>query len=70
MRFDFDSPRVSAVSYRVLLMVRPKDNALDLTARFDDLSLIEWFTPPLKAGELPPQVTAEQASHVDVTGPG
>jgi hypothetical protein len=66
LRFDFDSPRVSAVSYRVVLTVRPEDNSRDLEAQFDDFTLVEWMTPPLRAGDLPPQVSAEQASHVDI----
>jgi len=66
LRFDFDSPRVGAVSYRVVLAVRPADGSQDLEAQFDDFALIEWLTPPLRAGDLPPQTSVEQASHVDV----
>lgn len=66
LRFDFDSPRVSAISYRVVLRVVPQDNTKAHTSWFDDIALIEWLTPPLSAGELPPQVAAEQASHLDV----
>jgi poly-gamma-glutamate capsule biosynthesis protein CapA/YwtB (metallophosphatase superfamily) len=66
LRFDFDSPRVGAISYRVLLVVEPKDAATDHTAWFDDLALIEWLTAPLDAGPLPPQVDASWASHVEL----
>ena len=66
LRFDFDSPRVSAISYRVLLEVEPKDAASDHRAWFDDLALIEWLTPPLDAGLLPPHVDAARASHVEL----
>lgn len=66
LRFDFDSPRVSAISYRVVLHVMPEDSSKAHTSWFDNIALIEWLTPPLSAGELPPQVAPEQASHVDV----
>ena len=66
LRFDFDSPRVSAISYRVLLTVTPRDGSKDHVSWFDDIALIEWLTPPLASGDLPPQVAAEQASHLDV----
>jgi len=66
LRFDFDSPRVSAISYRVLLEIEPADTARDQTAWFDDLALIEWLTPPLDAGLLPPHVEAAWASHVEL----
>ena len=66
LRFDFDSPRVSAISYRIVLRVVPEDRTKAHTSWFDDVALIEWLTPPLSAGELPPQVAAEQASHLDV----
>jgi hypothetical protein len=66
LRFDFDAPRVSAISYRVVLVVEPAASDTGLTARFDDLALIQWFTPPLDAGPLPPRLAAGQASHVEV----
>lgn len=66
LRFDFDSPRVSAISYRIILRVVPQDHTRAHTSRFDDIALIEWLTPPLPAGDLPPQVAAQQASHLEV----
>ncbi|MEJ2383315.1 MAG: CapA family protein [Xanthomonadales bacterium] len=66
LRFDFDSPRVSAISYRVLLVVEPADSGADLTAWFDDLALIEWLTPPLDSGPVPPRVEAAWASHLEL----
>ena len=66
LRFDFDSPRVSAISYRVLLEVEPADPATGHTAWFDDLALIEWLTPPLDAGHLPPNAEAAWASHAEL----
>jgi hypothetical protein len=66
LRFDFDSPRVSAISYRVVLHVEPVDRSRAHVVEFDDISLIEWLTPPLAAGELPPHLEVGQASHVDV----
>lgn len=66
LRFDFDSPRVSAVSYRVVLAVRPHDGSREHVTWFDDIDLIEWMTPPLPGGMLPPQVAPSQASHMDV----
>ena len=66
LRFDFDSPRVSAISYRIVLRVVPEDSTSAHTSWFDDLALIEWLTPPLPAGDLPPQVAAQQTSHLEV----
>lgn len=66
LRFDFDSPRVSAISYRVVLHVEPVDRSRAHVVKFDEISLIEWLTPPLSAGELPPHLEVGQASHVDV----
>lgn len=66
LRFDFNSPRVSAISYRVLLEVVPQDGGSEHISWFDDFALIEWLTTPLPAGDLPPQVSVEQASHVDI----
>jgi poly-gamma-glutamate capsule biosynthesis protein CapA/YwtB (metallophosphatase superfamily) len=66
LRFDFDSPRVSAISYRVVLEVEPAEPTAALTAWFDDLALVEWLTPPLDSGPLPPHASAAQASHVEL----
>jgi poly-gamma-glutamate capsule biosynthesis protein CapA/YwtB (metallophosphatase superfamily) len=66
LRFDFNSPRVSAISYRVLLEVVPQDGGSEHISWFDDFALIEWLTTPLPAGDLPPQVSVEQASHLDI----
>ncbi|MEE4219329.1 MAG: CapA family protein [Xanthomonadales bacterium] len=66
LRFDFDSPRVSAISYRIVLRVAPKDSTRAHTSWFDDIALIEWLTPALSAGDLPPQVAAQRTSHLDV----
>jgi poly-gamma-glutamate capsule biosynthesis protein CapA/YwtB (metallophosphatase superfamily) len=67
LRFDFDSPRVTAISYRIVLEVRPENREAGLTAWFDDLSLIEWLSPPLPAGPVPAHVPVRQASHVGLT---
>lgn len=66
LRFDFDSPRVTAISYRVVLQITPRDLQQSTTAWFDDLALIEWLTPPLDAGPVPQHLEVEQASHVDL----
>ena len=63
---DSVSPRVSAVSYRVVLRVVPVDTARGHESRFDDFALIEWLTPALGAGEVPPHLPTGQASHADV----
>jgi poly-gamma-glutamate capsule biosynthesis protein CapA/YwtB (metallophosphatase superfamily) len=66
LRFDFDSPRVSAVSYRVVLVVEPGDGSREHITYFDDFNLVEWLTPHLAEGELPAFLAVEQASHVDL----
>ena len=66
LRFDFDSPRVSAVSYRVVLQVTPNDPASAHESRFDDFSLIEWLTPPLGPGAVPRHLAVDRASHAQV----
>lgn len=65
LRFDFDSPRVTAISYRVVLHVAPRDSSREHTSWFDDIALIEWLSPPLGSGELPVHVSSAQASHLD-----
>jgi len=64
LRFDFDSPRVSAISYRVVLKVTPTDDSRDHVSWFDDIALIEWLSPPLDAGPVPAHVPSTLASHV------
>jgi hypothetical protein len=66
LRFDFDSPRVTAISYRVVLHVTPQDNQQSTAVWFDDFALIEWLTPPLGPGSIPKHLEVEQASHVDL----
>jgi poly-gamma-glutamate capsule biosynthesis protein CapA/YwtB (metallophosphatase superfamily) len=66
LRFDFDSPRVSAISYRIVLKVTPLDTAEDHRTWFDDIALIEWLTTPLGAGNVPAHVATKQASHVEL----
>jgi poly-gamma-glutamate capsule biosynthesis protein CapA/YwtB (metallophosphatase superfamily) len=66
LRFDFDSPRVSAISYRIVLKVTPLDTAEDHRSWFDDIALIEWLTTPLGAGNVPAHVATKQASHVEL----
>lgn len=63
LRFDFDSPRVTAISYRVVLKVVPANNSHDHLSWFDDFALIEWLSPPLDAGEIPAHAAVSQASH-------
>jgi len=63
LRFDFDSPRVTAISYRIVLKVTPLDSAEEHRSWFDDIALIEWLTPPLNAGKVPAHMTNKQASH-------
>ena len=46
--FDFDQPRVSTRSVRLLIDVRSDDEAA--TVRLDDLAWIEWSTPWLDGG--------------------
>ena len=64
LRFDFDSPRVTAFSYRIVMEVIPLDSSKDFEGRFDDINLIEWLSPPLAAGEIPSFVNLLQASHI------
>lgn len=63
MRFDFDSERVSAYSYRVVVEVMPVHSERDFEGRFDDLDLVEWLTPPLAAGQIPGHLETSRASH-------
>jgi hypothetical protein len=63
LRFDFDSPRVTAISYRVVLVVAPLDASQDHHSWFDDIALIEWLSPPLNDGVVPAQVANKLASH-------
>jgi hypothetical protein len=61
--FDFDQPRVSTRSVRLLIDVRDESgNADGVTVRLDDLAWIEWRTPWLEgdAGRL----DATFATHV------
>jgi poly-gamma-glutamate capsule biosynthesis protein CapA/YwtB (metallophosphatase superfamily) len=64
LRFDFDSPRVTAISYRIVLKVTPADDASDHLSWFDDIALIEWLSPPLNPGTVPAHVHSALASHV------
>jgi poly-gamma-glutamate capsule biosynthesis protein CapA/YwtB (metallophosphatase superfamily) len=68
LRFDFDSPRVTAISYRVVLRVEPVDSSEDHRSWFDDMALIEWLSPPLDSGPVPPIVRNKLASHVEIAG--
>ena len=63
LRFNFDSPRVTAISYRVVLKVTPLDSSEEHRTWFDDIALIEWLSPPLGAGDVPIHVANMQASH-------
>ena len=63
LRFDFDSPRVTAISYRVVLVVAPLDATQDHYSWFDDIALVEWLSPPLNEGEVPAHVANKRASH-------
>jgi hypothetical protein len=67
LRFDFDSPRVSAISYRVILVVEPMDSSEQHVSWFDDIALIEWLSPPLNPGAVPAYVQSPLASHVEVS---
>ncbi len=67
LRFDFDSPRVTAISYRVVLEVTPLDPGADHESWFDDIALIEWLSPPLSSGDVPLHVAGGQASHLGLT---
>jgi hypothetical protein len=64
LRFDFDSERVSAYSYRVLIGFTPREPGQDVTVHLDDVSLVQWLTPPLKAGKVPQHLQTLQASHI------
>jgi poly-gamma-glutamate capsule biosynthesis protein CapA/YwtB (metallophosphatase superfamily) len=66
LQFDFDSPRVSAVSYRVVMRVTPADSGRSHESLFDDFALIEWLTPPLKPGPVPAHLETGQASHAEI----
>ena len=66
LRFDFDAPRVSAISYRVVLRVEPADATRDHVAEFDDFTLVQWSTPPLAAGAVPAHLEVGQASHAEL----
>jgi len=67
LRFDFNSPRVSAYSYRIVLEVTPMDPGEDFDGRFDDINLVEWLSPPLSAGEIPSHLNLLQASHIGLS---
>jgi poly-gamma-glutamate capsule biosynthesis protein CapA/YwtB (metallophosphatase superfamily) len=67
LRFDFDSPRVTAISYRVILKVEPLDSSKDHTTWFDDIRLIEWLSPPLNDGPVPEHVPYRLTTHAEVT---
>lgn len=64
LRFDFDSPRVSAYAYRIVVEVEPMNTDRDFEARFDDINLVEWLGPPLSTGRVPSHVETMQASHI------
>jgi hypothetical protein len=66
LRFDFDSPRVSAISYRVVLRIVPGDGSREHESWFDDFTLVEWLTPPLSEGDIPSHMAVGRASHADV----
>jgi len=66
LRFDFDAPRVSAISYRVVLKVEPADGSRDHVSEFDDFTLVQWATPPLSAGAVPAHLAVGQASHAEL----
>ena len=50
----------------MLLEVEPAEGGADFSAWFDDLSLIEWLTPPLDPGPAPPRAALAQASHAEL----
>jgi len=61
--FDFDQPRVSTRSVRLLIDVRDDSGRRDGTVvLFDDLAWIEWRTPWLDGGDVAPD--AAFATHV------
>ena len=66
LRFDFDSPRVTAISYRVILEVKPADGSKEHATWFDDIRLIEWLSPPLDDGPVPGNVPYRLTTHAEV----
>ncbi len=66
LRFDFDSPRVTAISYRVILTVEPVDHSNEHVSWFDDIRLIEWLSPPLDDGPVPGNVPYRLTTHAEV----
>ena len=66
LRFDFDSPRVTAISYRVILRVEPADPTKEHLTWFDDLRLIEWLSPSLDDGPVPGNVPYRLTTHAEV----
>jgi poly-gamma-glutamate capsule biosynthesis protein CapA/YwtB (metallophosphatase superfamily) len=66
LRFDFDSPRVTAISYRVILKVEPADGSREHLTWFDDIRLIEWLSPPLDDGPVPGNVPYRLTTHAEV----
>ena len=66
LRFDFDSPRVTAISYRVILKVEPADSSEKHFTWFDDIKLIEWLSPPLNDGPVPGYVPYRLTTHAEV----
>ena len=66
LRFDFDSPRVTAVAYRVILKVEPADRSHDHFTWFDDIRLIEWLSPPLDDGPVPGNVSYRLTTHAEI----
>jgi poly-gamma-glutamate capsule biosynthesis protein CapA/YwtB (metallophosphatase superfamily) len=66
LRFDFDSPRVTAISYRVILRVEPADRSKEHVSWFDDIRLIEWLSPPLDDGPVPGNVPYRLTTHAEV----
>ena len=66
LRFDFDSPRVTAISYRVILEVKPVDPSTGHLTWFDDIRLIEWLSPPLDDGAVPGNVPYRLTTHAEV----
>ena len=66
LRFDFDSPRVTAISYRIILRVEPADPSKEHLTWFDDLRLIEWLSPPLEDGPVPGNVPYRLTTHAEI----
>jgi poly-gamma-glutamate capsule biosynthesis protein CapA/YwtB (metallophosphatase superfamily) len=67
LRFDFDSPRVSAMSYRFILQVSTPAADHDRSILFDDVALIEWLNTPVAAGPVQDYVSTVRASHIGMT---